>query len=354
MPIHFSKDRMPEVLDAHERWWNGTLDRPLLSLTQDNAYDVPVDRALVPDQWNCDHFENSVEAVIDAADAEFSTKEFLADGFPLLNFSFFGPGVLAAFCGARLDTSSGRVWFFPEKEQEIGEIHAKYDPNNIYVRRIKDLYRAGLQKWDGSVILGMPDLGGVMDVAATLRGTENLLMDLIDEPEEVLRLIGEIETAWYDAYNDFSAVLAPQGAHSDWSGLLSRTPSYIVQCDFSYMIGAPMFRKFVLETLRKDTQILDHSIYHLDGIGQLNHLDDILQLPDLNAIQWVFGDGKPNGMHWLDVYAKIEKAGKGVMYTENSAQDMLTLLSTLHGTPYIRQSVSARDKDLAKALIKAR
>ena len=72
------------------------------------------------------------------------------------------------------------------------------------------------------------------------------------------------------------------------------------------------------------------------------------------SVQWVFGDGKPNGMHWLDVYAKIEKAGKGVMYTEDSAQDMLTLLSTLHGTPYIRQSVSARDKDLAQALIKAR
>ena len=32
MPIHFSKDRLLEVRDAYERWWNGTLDRPLMNI----------------------------------------------------------------------------------------------------------------------------------------------------------------------------------------------------------------------------------------------------------------------------------------------------------------------------------
>ena len=54
-------------------------------------------------------------------------------------------------------------------------------------------------------------------MAATLRGTENLLMDLYDEPEEVLRLIGEIETAWYAAYDDFSKILHPAGGDMGWT-----------------------------------------------------------------------------------------------------------------------------------------
>ena len=92
----------------------------------------------------------------------------MGDGFPYVNFDCFGPGVVAAFCGARLDNSSGQVWFFPQKKQEIGDIHVKYDPENIWVKRIKDIYRAGLDRWNGSVIMGMPDLGGVLDVAASL------------------------------------------------------------------------------------------------------------------------------------------------------------------------------------------
>lgn len=353
MPVHFDKDRLLEVRDAYDRWWNGTLDRPLLNLSIDNAYDVPACSTPLPDQSNCCDFSISPEQVIDAVDADLSRKEFLGDGFPYLNFHFFGPGVLAAMSGGILDNSSGAVWFYPPEKHELADLHPKYDPDNIYAQRIKALYRAGLQKWDGAVILGMPDLGGVMDVAASLRGTENLLMDLYDDPDEVLRLIGEIETAWYEAYNDFSAVLAPQNAHTDWSGLLSSTPSYIVQCDFSYMIGNDMFRQFVLETLRRDTQKLNRTIYHLDGVGELNHLDDILSLPDLNAVQWVYGDGKPTGMHWLDIYERIQKAGKGIMLVDN-ARGTLDVLSHIHGTPYARIGVSAAERELAEALLRAR
>jgi len=245
------------------------------------------------------------------------------------------------------------VWFWPDEPREIADIHVRYDPDNVWVRRIKDIYRAGLEKWNGLVVMGMPDLGGVMDVAATFRGSENLLMDLYDEPEEVLRLNREIEEAWHAAYQDFSAVLAPQGCHSDWSGLLSREPSYILQCDFCYMIGNPMFRQFVLPTLRGDVEKLTNTIYHLDGVGELNHLNDVLALEKLNAVQWVFGDGKPGGLHWLDVYKKIQAAGKR-MWIVGSPEDYLSVLGELHGSPYGNFGLDAGQRDLAEKLIGAR
>lgn len=353
MAVHFDMERMEQVAQNHIRWWKGELDRPLIKVLIEDAYEVPACSIPVLSQKTCNDFSVTPEQVVDALDNALSRQEYLGDAFPMVNFDAFGPGVLAAFCGAKLDNSSGAVWFFPQEELEIEDIHVQYDPENRYVRRIKDIYRAGLERWQGNVIMGIPDLGGVMDVAAALRGSENLLMDLYDCPEEVIRLNAEIQQAWYEAYQDFMQVLKPQKLNTNWSGILSDDPSYIIQCDFSYMIGNPMFKEFVLETLRRDTERLHNTIYHLDGIGELNHLDDILSLEKLNAVQWVFGEGKPPAECWLDVYRRIMAAGKQ-MHITGTPESYLKVISELHGTPYATHSLPKEKTALAQQLIAAR
>ena len=354
MSIRFDLERMARVQDAHVRWWNGTLDRPLVRTTIHNAF-PSVRRSPAPllNQSSCADFSWSPEQIIDTLDEELSSQEYLGDAFPFVNFDAFGPGVLAAFCGAKLDNSSGGVWFWADEKRDISDIHIKYDPDNKWARRIKAICRAGVEKWEGSVIIGMPDLGGVMDVAATFRGSEDLLTDLYDAPDEVSRINREIQDAWYAAYSDISQVLKSQPAHSDWSALLSREPSYIIQCDFCYMIGNPMFRKFVLDTLVEDTKRLAHTIYHLDGVGELNHLDDILNIKDLNAEQWVAGAGKPSPIHWLDVYKKIHAAGKQIMLT-GGANDLLEILDALRCTPYSNFELRNSERDFAAKVLAAR
>lgn len=353
MPVHFSTDRMDEVYEAYRRWWLGELERPLMRITLTDAYPAKPTGIPVLSQENCADFRYSAEEVIDALDRELSRQQYLGDAFPMVNFAAFGPGVLAAFCGARLDNTSGRVWFFPQEELELSQIHVRYDPDNRYAKRIKELYRAGLNKWNGAVLMSLPDLGGVMDVAATFRGSENLLMDLLDEPEEVLRLNQEIQTAWYEAYQDLLAVLKPQKYNTNWSGLMSREPSYILQCDFCYMISNPMFREFVLDTLRRDTEHLPNAIYHLDGIGQLKHLDDVLSLKNLRAVQWVFGDGQPQAEHWMDVYRRIHAAGKQCMLA-GLPQNNLEVISQLHGSPYVVHDLPVSELELARQLLTIR
>ncbi len=353
MALHFDLERMEQVRQNHMRWWRGELDRPLVKVTIDDMY--PGEAYPVPtlSQANSMKFDIPVEQVIDAIDHDLSRKEFLGDAFPMVDFASFGPGVLAAFCGARVDDITGGIWFFPEEEREIEDIHVRYDPNNPIVQRIKALYRAGLEKWQGCVMMGMPDLGGVMDVASVLRGGENLLMDLYDAPEEVIRLNDEIQKAWYEAFEDFAEVLKPQNGYTNWSGLISTEPSYVIQCDFSYMIGNPMFKEFVLETLRRDTERLTHTIYHLDGIGELKHLDDVLSLEKLRAVQWVFGDGQPPAEEWLDVYRRVMAAGKH-NWICGTPESYLKVLDAVHGTPYGTYGMHKKDLDLAYRVISAR
>ena len=353
MPLHFDRDRMLEVLTSHDKWWSGELERPLVHVTVSDAYEREDTKFPLLDQSNCMDENISPEQVIDALDADLSSRQFMGDAFPMVNFAAFGPGVLAALSGARLDNSSGRVWFFYDGDKEIENIHIKYDPDCAAAKRIKAIYKAGLEKWDGSVILGMPDLGGVMDVVASFRGSEDLLLDLYDAPDQVERLIREAETAWHEAYEDFSRVLASQKCHTDWSRLLSSEPSYILQSDFSYMIGNPMFKRFVLPTLKRDVKKLTNTIYHLDGIGELNHLDDILSIKELAAVQWVPGDGQLPAEHWLDIYQRIAAAGKHSMIV-GGFESYLKVLNEVHQTPYASFGFKKKDMAIAEAVIKAR
>jgi hypothetical protein len=55
-------------------------------------------------------------------------------------------------------------------------------------------------------------------------------------------------------------------------------------------------------------------IFHLDGKGMLRHLDRLLEIPEIAAIQWVHGVGDDAPiMQWLPVIRKIQAAGKGVI-----------------------------------------
>ena len=53
-------------------------------------------------------------------------------------------------------------------------------------------------------------------------------------------------------------------------------------------------------------------MYHLDGTGALHHLDRILRLKGLDGVQWVQGEGAPPAREWLEVYRRIQAAGKRI------------------------------------------
>lgn len=351
MPIHFEPQRWSRIRRTYQDWWERNTQRPVMKLMVPKAY-APARRepkAPLLSQGTCTLLEYTPEQLIDRLDYELEQQAYLGDGFPYLNFDCFGPGVLAAFCGAKLDNSSGGVWFFPQEIREIEDIHIRYDPDNLWARRVKDLYRAGNERWQGQVLMGMVDLGGVLDVIATFRESENLLMDLYDAPEEVLRLCEECHQAWMDAYRDLNSVLQPVNpGYSDWSGIYSEVPSYILQSDFTYMIGTPMFDTFALPWLRRAAQEIEHTIYHLDGAGEVKHLEHLLELPQLDAVQWVWGDGTPSGRHWVDLYEKIAGAGKGIYLLGADEKDFDTVMGRVPGCYYM--NVWADTIDDAKRL----
>ena len=117
--------------------------------------------------------------------------------------------------------------------------------------------------------------------------------------------------------------------YTDWSSLLSSEPSYVIQSDFSYMIGTDMFTEFELPNLAGFCSLLPRTMYHMDGSGQIRHLEKLLKLPGLKAIQWVPGDGSPPCGHYRELYERIERAGMNIQIPGDSMEQMAVVAQFL-------------------------
>jgi hypothetical protein len=99
----------------------------------------------------------------------------------------------------------------------------------------------------------------------------------------------------------------------------------MLQSDFSYMISPEMFDRYVLPDLEACCAAMDYAFYHMDGKGQIPHLDRLLSLERLRGIQWQPGDGAPMADEWPDLLRRIRDAGKlcQVYVTREGARRLL-------------------------------
>ena len=329
MPIRFSHERWPEIKRAYGDWWSGDIDRPLFHIAVE-GYDPgrpAPDRADQPAAL-CLDLSVSPEDVVDAWDWEVSRWEWMGDAFPIA-WPYLGAGVLAAMLGARIHPTpkTDTVWFdipadWSGKHRTIDQIDFAWDPDHVWVKRVGDLMRAAMERWDGLVQVGMTDLGGTFDVMSSFRPGERLLLDLVDHPDEVNRLTWRTHEMWWDAFDHLSGILQPTNpGYTAWTPIYSEKPYYILQCDFCYMIGPDMFDEFVKPELAASCKRLGNAIYHLDGPGQLAHLDSLLEIDELKAFQWVPGAAGPMHDKWPEVYRKIHEAGKLIQLEHRRAED---------------------------------
>ena len=330
MNAGFSPEQWKRIKSNAGKWWVAELGRPLLHAEL---------QGLTPAIEKPEHplydfvpfydFSLPVEKIVDAWNYKLATTRFLGDAFPSVRPNF-GPGSIAAYLGAKVENGNGTVWFEPTSALPIEEITFAYLPDNPWYLRTQKLIEAAMDRWQGMVQVAMTDLGGNLDILSTFRPSEKLLLDLLDAPHEVKRLTWQAHELWWRYFDRFNSITRPQcPGYSGWNRMFSDQPSYVLQCDFCYMISLDMFDEFVKPELTKTAEKLSNVVYHLDGPGQLTHLDSILEIDAIDCIQWVPGDGSATVEHWPQVYRKITAAGKKIQIFSSQAENPYTILDTL-------------------------
>jgi hypothetical protein len=285
-----------------------------------------------------------VEYVIKAAHSRLAQTHFAGDSLPVYN-PWLGPDQVAAWLGADLllKPRENTSWAFPFVDDWAGFPPLRIDPDNRWWRLYLELLKASAEFGKDKWITGYPDLHTGLDVLCAIRGPENLMMDLVTQPDMVRLRMHEATELWKWVVDTVTAVLAPyQQGYSNWTmGYSASRFLCIGQNDFSCMISPKMFEEFCLADNVETCGHADCTLYHLDGPGAIKHLPRLLEIERLTAVQWVQGAGNPPPGQWVDLIRQIQSAGKGVqvlylhehaLTNEAMIGDLEDLLKRVDGT----------------------
>jgi hypothetical protein len=307
--LQFTEEDWQRIERDTMAWWEGELGRPLVYLAVTEPLPRPKPYSFLANYPR----DMPAEAVVDFYEPFLDATHFYGDAFPWLWMNF-GPGMVAGFLGARVNSvaePSETVWFSPPAETPIQDLKLYYDPENPWWKRVQEITAAFVARYGGQLQVSQTDLGGNLDILASFRDTQGLLVDLIEQPEEVLRLVRAITELWLRYHDALDAIIHPAcRGTSTWTPLWTTGTTYMLQCDFSYMISPSMFRRFVMPDLAACCDHLSHGFYHLDGKGEIPHLDHLLSISRLRGIQWIPGDGQPPPDRWLSLLKRIRDGGK--------------------------------------------
>ena len=125
-----------------------------------------------------------------------------------------------------------------------------------------------------------------------------------------------------------------------------------LQSDISTMISQDDFRRFVQPFIREQCQKIDYTLYHLDGVGAMHHLPALLEIKELNAIQWTPGVGEPQGgsAKWYDLYKQILAAGKSIMACWVTLDELRPLLDNIGGDGVHLEMDFHNEKEVEEAM----
>ena len=242
-----------------------------------------------------------------------------------------GPGSLAAILGGVFEGGEDTIWIHPNPNYTDD---ITFDPNHPNYLLHKELLRACKRKAKGHYYVGMPDLMEGLDVLAALKGTDRVLLDTVMQPEVLERQMQQINDIYFQVFDELYDIIR-EGDEMAFCYFSSWAPGKMskLQSDISTMISQDDYRRFVQPFIREQCQKIDYTLYHLDGVGAMHHVDALLEIDELNAIQWTPGVGEPQGgsPKWYDLYKKILSHGKSIMACWVTLDELRPLLDNIGG-----------------------
>lgn len=347
----FKEDVEPAQRRA-EAWWSGeVLERAAIQVTAPRNGARPYDG---PDTDDLHRYFTDPELVFARLRHQLESTFFGGEAFPVVfPVSVRLVAILNKYLGApNRYLSRDTAWSSPIIDDWATRPQFRLDPANEWFSISRRLLE-GAVEWAQAegleCYIGQPDLNGPTEILAGLRGAQRLALDIYDNPHEIAPALEEINGAWLDAWRQLSGICHRLGGWFFWMGLWSDLPAVDLQSDVSCLLSKEQFDEHFLPFIEQQTRWAERTVYHLDGPGATRHLDSLLELPRLTAIQWVPGAGAPPATHWIELCRRIQAAGKP-LYLACRPDEVETLLRELRPEGLMLATACA-DEDAARDLL---
>jgi hypothetical protein len=305
------KEDWPKVKETFGAWWEKSLDRPLIQIfsPKNDRWEKPIDI------WVFHRHHPNVDEAINSLLSQFAKTSFLKEAYPNAWINL-GPGILSAFLGAdvKFNTNIDTAWF--EGNMDLDNLrNVKFDQENIWWKYLVKCTKIASKKCYKKAVVGFTDLLDPITVVGQLRGKypTNVLRDMFLNGYKLDKVVEGIQKIWFHCFEELCKFInVSENGYSTWAGLWSDKSHYILQCDTIVYLSPKLFDRFIYPYVGEQCKFFDRTIWHLDGPLELKHLDKLLDIPELDGIQWIPGAGNQDAGEdvWLPLYKKIQAKGK--------------------------------------------
>ena len=221
--------------------------RPAIAITSKNP-DYTYKKIKTPekiiDRWL------DIEYVISINRDRLNRTLFFGDALPYVNLNL-GPDVFAALYGCEVIHDDRTSWAVHDNTRPLKEYDlSKVDEQGFWWKKTMEMTKALVEESNGDYLVGVTDIHAGLDALVSLRGPEQVCLDLYDEPHEVKRLCMELFEGFKKYFNQICGIIEiGQKGHVNWLGPWSDKRWYVTSCDFIYMISEES--KIRLEELKE-------------------------------------------------------------------------------------------------------
>jgi len=337
-PLEFCED-FPAIAQRVEAWWHQELvDRPVFMAQANTRPERPITRRLEmmhdPDTWLAEKLQ------------DMKQLHRVGDTLPQVRVDF-GAVLLGSLLGGTREVRSDTSWthaFIDDDWSNAPDWTIPEDhPDWVLLQKLTKRVAADAI---GRYLVCTPDLGASADVLLNLRGSAQLCMDVVMRSETIQSAIDAIYTSWRQAFASLYAHAVESGAGiTHWLGLWSNRPYTVPACDFNALIGPAHFQQLFLPEIARQAETVGRAIFHLDGPDAARHIDALLDVPHIQAIQFTPGAGSPSALQWLDMLRKIQDHGRSLLIF-TPAEEVLELARSLkpEGLAIFLESAPAPDE----------
>ncbi len=338
-------------LERQDAFWDcEIIDRPVVYIS------VPREKPLAPvpakKNWSS-HRDYWMDFTYRAEKlrSDILNQEYSGDALPKV-IPNLGPEVFSAYFGCEMEYGETTSWAIPNIHDWSDVSHIKFSEDNFYWKKTIEYTNMLLEAGKGLFHVGVSDLHPGGDGIAAFRDPMDLNIDMIDHPDEIKRLLEFLEPEFFRIFDFYYNKLRDANQLCTWwMPIVSSRKYHVPSNDFSAMISPEMFEEFFLPGIRRECQYFEASIYHLDGPEALRHLDMLLDIPELNAIQWVYGAGQGRASDWLQIYQRCQAANKGIQL-HIEPDELNVMMENLKPEGVWMMILGVNSRDEAEALIK--
>ena len=308
------KENWVETRERFTAWWKGTNSgRPLMKIIAKREEPVeelePVKDLKTPEEGHM-----GVDFTVSCLRNFCRTHKLMAEAFPHVSLNI-GPLANAAYLGCEPVFAWETVWY-RECVEDWNNFEFRFDENNYWFKRHVDIISRAKEIAGEDFLVCLPDTAENVDVLSVLRGPQALCYDLVDEPDLVKDLLKKVDDFYLKYYDVFYNIVKAKDGSCSYTAFDIWGPGKTakLQCDFSAMMSPAQFREFVVPSLEKQCRHIDFTMYHLDGPDAIRHVDALMEISELKALQWTAGAGQPDGgsKKWYPIYEKVRAANKSL------------------------------------------